>query len=119
MAQTKIICIGCPKGCSVTVTYEGENIQKIEGFGCENGKIYAENEFTAPVRIFTSTVKVEEGKAVLVPVKTAGAVPKKMLMECARESCRIVTKAPVCVGDVICEDFCGTGVNLVATGNAS
>ena len=47
MAQTKIICIGCPKGCTVTVTHEGKTIEKIEGFGCANGKVYAENEFTA------------------------------------------------------------------------
>ena len=38
-----------------------------------------------------------------------------MLMECAKESCRITVKAPVSVGDVVCEDFCGTGVKLVAT----
>lgn len=118
MAQTKIICIGCPKGCTVTVTHEGKTIEKIEGFGCANGKEYAENEFTAPVRIFTSTVKVEGGSSALVPVKTAGSVPKHMLMECARESCRITAKAPVHVGDVINGDFCGTGVALVATGDA-
>ena len=104
MGQTKIICIGCPKGCPITVTYEDKN-----------GENYARNEFTAPVRVFTSTVKVENGEFALVPVKTAGSVPKKMLMECAKESCRITVKAPVSVGDVVCEDFCGTGVKLVAT----
>ena len=115
MDQTKIICIGCPKGCPITVTYEDKTITNIEGFGCKNGENYARNEFTAPVRVFTSTVKVENGEFALVPVKTAGSVPKKMLMECAKESCRITVKAPVSVGDVVCEDFCGTGVRLVAT----
>lgn len=119
MAQTRIICIGCPKGCAVTVTHEGTTIQNIEGFGCENGRTYARNEFTAPVRIFTSTVRVEGGSSALVPVKTAGSVPKNMLMECAKESCRITAEAPIHVGDVIREDFCGTGVALVATGDAS
>lgn len=119
MAQTKIICIGCPKGCSVTVTHEDKAITNIEGYGCANGKIYAENEFTAPVRIFTSTVKVDGGLSPLVPVKTAGSVPKNKLMDCAKESCRIVVKAPVHVGDVIDGNFCGTGVALVATGDAS
>ena len=102
MGQTKIICIGCPKGCPITVTYEDKTITNIEDFGCKNGE-------------FTSTVKVENGEFALVPVKTAGSVPKKMLMECAKESCRITVKAPVSVGDVVCEDFCGTGVKLVAT----
>ena len=65
--------------------------------------------------LFSCTSKVENGEFALVPVKTAGSVPKKMLMECAKESCRITVKAPVSVGDVVCEDFCGTGVKLVAT----
>lgn len=36
MGQTKIICIGCPKGCPITVTYEDKTITNIEGFGCKN-----------------------------------------------------------------------------------
>ena len=38
MGQTKIICIGCPKGCPITVTYEDKTITNIEGFGCKNGE---------------------------------------------------------------------------------
>ena len=30
MGQTKIICIGCPKGCPITVTYEDKTITNIE-----------------------------------------------------------------------------------------
>ena len=114
MEQTKIICIGCPKGCSITVSHEGKEIKDIQGFSCKNGEIYARNEFTAPVRIFTSTVRVAHGDLALVPVKTKGAVPKGMLMECAKASCLIDVEAPISVGDVIVEDFCGTGIQLVA-----
>ena len=114
MEQTKIICIGCPKGCPITISHEGKEIKEIKGYGCKNGETYAQNEFTAPVRIFTSTVRVKNGDLALVPVKTKSSVPKNMLMECAKESCRIEVEAPVNVGDVICEDFCGTGVPLVA-----
>lgn len=118
MAEVKIICIGCPKGCSVMLEHDDENnIINISGYSCPNGEEYARNEFTAPVRIFTSTVKVSGGDMALLPVKTKGAVPKGMLMECARESCRIEAKAPVKIGDVIQSDFCGTGVDLVAARN--
>ncbi|MDD2980358.1 MAG: DUF1667 domain-containing protein [Hespellia sp.] len=115
MRQRCIICIGCPKGCPITITHEGKNIQKIEGYSCENGYIYAKNEFAAPVRIFTSTLRVNAGELELVPVKTTTPVPKNMLMDCARESCRIIVNAPVNIGDVLCENFCGTGSDLVAT----
>jgi CxxC motif-containing protein len=118
MAEVQIICIGCPKGCKVTLAHDDENnILSVSGYGCKNGEEYAKNEFTAPVRIFTSTVKVTGGDLPLVPVKTKGAVPKSMLMECAKESCKIEVSAPVKIGDVIKSDLCGTGVDLVAARN--
>ena len=118
MAEFKIICIGCPKGCSINLEHDdNNNILSISGYGCKNGEEYAKNEFTAPVRIFTSTVKVTGGDLPLVPVKTKDAVPKAMLMECARESCRVEVKAPVKIGDVIKSNFCGTGIDLVAARN--
>ena len=42
MGQTKIICIGCPKGCPITVTYEDKTITNIEGFGCKTVRIMQE-----------------------------------------------------------------------------
>lgn len=118
MAEVSIICIGCPKGCKITLTHDDQNqILSVSGYGCKNGEEYAKNEFTAPVRIFTSTVKVFGGELPLVPVKTKNPVPKKMLMECARESCRIEVKAPVKIGDVVKSNLCGTGVDLVAARN--
>ena len=117
MAETSIICIRCPKGCKVTLTHEDNHILSVKGNGCPRGKEYAQNEFTAPVRIFTSTVRVEEGELSLVPVKTKDPVPKGLLMECARESCNVKIKAPVKIGDVVLKDLCGTGVELVAAGN--
>lgn len=118
MAEVSIICIGCPKGCKITLTHDDQNqILSVSGYGCKNGEEYAKNEFTAPVRIFTSTVKVCGGELPLVPVKTKNPVPKNMLMECARESCRIEVQAPVKIGDVVKSNLCGTGVDLVAARN--
>lgn len=118
MAEVNIICIGCPKGCKITLAHDENNqILSVSAYGCKNGEEYAKNEFTAPVRIFTSTVRVSGGDMVLLPVKTKGAVPKEMLMECAKESCRIEVKAPVKIGDVVKSDLCGTGVDLIAARN--
>lgn len=113
-----IICIGCPKGCKVVLSHnEKKEILSVTGYGCKNGETYARNEFTAPVRIFTSTVKVTGGDLPLVPVKTKNPVPKHMLMECAKESCKIEVSAPVKIGDVVKSNLCGTGVDLVAARN--
>ena len=118
MAKTNIICIRCPKGCHITVTHDDDkNIQKIEGFSCERGEEYAKAEFTNPVRVFTSTVRVKGGDLDLLPVKTDGQIPKPMMIDAAKESCRIEVEAPVKIGQVIKSDFCGTGIDLVAARN--
>ena len=118
MAKTNIICIRCPKGCHITVTHDDDRkIQSIEGFSCPRGEEYAQTEFTNPVRVFTSTVRVKGGDLDLLPVKTNGSIPKPMMMDAARESCRIEIEAPVKIGDVIQSNFCGTGIDLVAARN--
>ncbi len=115
MAQTNIICICCPKGCHITVEHDdNKNILSVSGFTCPRGEEYAHDEFTNPTRVFTSTVRVKGGDLDLLPVKTNGVIPKPMMMDAARESCRIDVTAPIKIGDVIQSDFCGTGVDLVA-----
>lgn len=117
--QTKIICIGCPKGCLVTVQHEAGGIIAITGHRCKSGLEYAENEFTEPKRIFTSTVKLKNGQIAVLPVKTREPVPKEKLFEIAKATCDLQAEAPVYIGDIICADVCGTGVDLIAVRNAA
>ena len=114
---TELTCINCPLGCAIRVTTDGEKITSIEGNTCERGRIYAQNEVTAPVRVVTSSVKVLGGEKKVISVKTKEAIPKGMVFQCAEAMKDIVAKAPVSIGDVICENIAGTGVDLVATAN--
>ncbi|MDD2415024.1 MAG: DUF1667 domain-containing protein [Eubacteriaceae bacterium] len=113
--KTKIICIGCPKGCTISVFHQDKTIEKIEGYQCKNGLAYARDEFTAPRRVLTSTVKIEGGTLAMLPVKTVRAIPKEKLFDCAKKICTLRVNAPVTMGTVICSDLCGTDVDLVAT----
>lgn len=112
---TKIICIGCPKGCPVIIEHEDKTILNITGYRCKVGQTYAENEFTAPKRVFTSTVRIHNGILAMLPVKTDGAIPKEKIFDLAKFICTLQAEAPVTSGDVLCADVCGTGVNLIAT----
>lgn len=117
--EKKIICIICPQGCNITVRGDldkGE-IESIEGFTCKRGKNYAENEFIHPLRILTSSVKVEGASAPLVPVRTRTAIPKELLFKGMEEIRKITLNGKVECGDVIVENFLGTGVDLVASGS--
>ncbi|MBR5922609.1 MAG: DUF1667 domain-containing protein [Clostridia bacterium] len=114
----EIICTVCPTGCTIHVEGENKTITKIEGFSCPRGKLYAENEFISPVRILTSTAKVKNAKTPLVAVRSKTPIPKDKLFDCMEEIKKLELTAPVKRGDVLISDVCGTGVNIIASGEA-
>ena len=107
MERKKLICIGCPKGCELTVFLDGKQ--------CKKGAVYGEKEVTAPTRIVTSTVTVLEGEIPVVPVKTASDIPKDKILACVQALKNVKVTAPVEIGDVIVHDIVHTGVAVVAT----
>lgn len=112
-----IPCTVCPTGCIVYVRNEGDKAGECEGNACARGVDYARAELANPKRIFTGTVRVDACEHPLVPVRTSGEVVRDALLDVAREVKRLRLRAPVCVGDVICENIAGTGVKLIATAN--
>ena len=112
----KLICIGCPLGCSLTVSIEGEDIS-VSGNTCTRGEVYAKKEVTGPMRVVTSSVRVKNGSIPRVSVKTEKDIPKAKIFECMSEIRKLEVEAPIRIGDVMIENCAGTGVALVATKN--
>ncbi|MBQ2750020.1 MAG: DUF1667 domain-containing protein [Clostridia bacterium] len=116
--EKKITCTVCPRGCTILAIREGEEL-KLTGAACPRGEAYAREEFTDPKRMFTSTVRVAEGlsEITLLPVKSAGPVPKRILFDLA-ELCReVVVTEKIKRGDVVVRNALGCGVDLVAGAN--
>lgn len=116
--KKEIICTVCPLGCNISVEGEGEAITSIEGYGCKRGVEYGRNEFSHPVRILTTTVKVA-GSEQLIPVRSSRPIPKELIIKCMEEIKKINVSPPVKRYDVIMPDICGSGADLVATGSYS
>jgi CxxC motif-containing protein len=112
---TKLICISCPKGCSVNVTHEGETITDISGTGCKRGEDYVKKELTDPRRMVASTVRVISGLHPLVPVYTQAPLPKPRIQDLLRELRKIEVQAPVKTGQIILENALELGINVVAS----
>lgn len=112
-----MVCIVCPMGCMMEVegTEDKASSIKVTGNTCKRGYDYAIKECTSPTRSITTTVKVIDGELPVIPVKTAGEVPKEMIFDCMKVIREIKVTAPVKVGDIILEDILGTGVDIVAT----
>ena len=114
-----LTCIICPMGCSMEVEVEtNANGQKkvisVKDNGCKRGEQYAAKELQNPTRTLTTTIKVEGGVLPVVPVKTAGEVPKASLLQCMEVVRRASCRAPVKRGDILLYDLFGTGINVIA-----
>lgn len=116
METRNLICIGCPLGCPVTVTMDGDDIN-VTGNTCPRGADYAKKEVLSPTRIVTSSVKIEGGTMAMVSVKTEHDIPKGKIMEIMDEIHHTKAKAPIAIGDVVIKNCAGTGVDIVATRN--
>lgn len=113
--KKEIICTVCPRGCHVMVEGEGEKILNVEGHSCKRGLEYASTEFAHPVRILTTTVKIDGAANDLLPVRSNRPVPKEKLFDCMAAIRAVQVKLPVKRYDVVIADICGTGVDIVAT----
>jgi len=108
-----IVCVACPMGCQISVELNDDGeILSVTGNTCKRGDAYAR---THPERSLTTTVKVSGGVHPVVPVKSAKAVPKDKVKDCVKEIAKLEIKAPVKIGDVVCANILGTGVDIVAT----
>lgn len=115
MEVKNLTCIGCPMGCALAVEVEGNKVVGVSGNTCKRGESYARKEVTAPARMVTSTVRVMNGKADMVSVKTREDIPKEKIFDCAKALKNVEVKAPIRIGDVIISDIAGTGVDIIAT----
>ncbi|MBQ8028410.1 MAG: DUF1667 domain-containing protein [Clostridia bacterium] len=111
-----LICVSCPLGCSMSVELsDSGEVLSVKGNTCKRGEQYAISECTNPVRMLTTTMKVNGGSLNVVPVKTSVPIPKGKMFECMEVINNEVVDAPVAMGDVLICNICDTGADIVAT----
>ena len=107
-------CIVCPNSCLITVEESDESL-KIIGNQCKRGEEFAKNEYTHPMRMFTSTMKIKDAVIPRISVISSGEIPKEKMKEAQALMAETVLEAPVKLGDVLVHDICGTGVDIIAS----
>ena len=110
---TQLICITCPKGCTLEVHRAGDTVVKVEQ-GCKRGHEYAQRELVDPRRMISSTVKISGGAHPLLPVYTSEAFPKPRIPDLMATLREMKIKAPVRMNQVVLENVLDTGVNILA-----
>jgi CxxC motif-containing protein len=112
--EEKIICITCPKGCTLEVTHDGKTVIRVNQ-GCKRGKEYVQRELTDPRRMVASTVRVRGGLHPLLPVATAAPFPKPRIPELMDALRQVEVAAPIEPGQPILSDALGTGIAIIAS----
>lgn len=116
METRELICVNCPKGCRITVTLDDQNqVSDVKGYSCLQGKNYAEQECTRPMRILTTTVKIDHAPFRVIPVITSKDIPLDMMEEAMTEIRKLEIEAPIHVGEIIVKNFLDTGADLIAS----
>ena len=87
----------------------------MEGNKCEKSKEFVSQELIEPMRILTTTVRVQGSGWPVTPVRTDKAVPKRLFPRIMRQLRRVEVKAPVNILDVVVRDVLHTGANIIAT----
>ncbi len=113
-ATTDIVCIVCPNGCRIRCAQtEGEIV--CSGQKCKRGETYAAAELTHPMRSLTTSVKTAFPESPVVSVRTDGEIEKAKLIDVAKALGSVIVNQRVKIGDIIAENICGTGVNIICT----
>lgn len=113
---SEIICIICPLACRVSVAVDDEGrIVKIKNFQCKKGKEYAVAEYGAPVRVLTTTLRVEKSRHALLPVRTNRAIPRRELLGCMNQLARLRVEPPLKAGEVVVRNILNTGSDIITT----
>lgn len=107
----ELICITCPRGCHLVV----DDALNVSGNNCPRGAIYAKAELTHPVRMVTSTVKIDSEIESRLPVKTKEPIAKELIFKVMDEINKVEVKAPIKIGDVVIKNVLGSGVDVIAT----
>ena len=111
-----ITCVSCPLGCRIRLNKKG--YKKIyTGHECKKGEEYAIQEINNPMRLLTTTVKIDNGEEKLLPVRSKNEIPKDMIMRGIIELSKIKVKAPIKCGDLIYKNILETGVDIISSRN--
>jgi CxxC motif-containing protein len=104
-----------PIGCEIDVIHDGNKIISMEGNKCEKSEEFVTQELIEPMRILTTTVRVEGARRPVMPVRTDKAVPKRLFPRIMKRLIRVKLQAPVSMLDVVVRDVLHTGANVIAT----
>lgn len=113
--QRTMVCITCPRGCTLSVTTEDNGNISVTGNFCKRGEIFAKQELTHPMRTICSTVATTFPDVPVVPCRVSAEIPKDKIFTVMEEINRACVTKPIGRGDIIINNVSGLGVDVICT----
>ncbi len=111
---TNIICVTCPKGCTLEVRHDGASVKEIKP-GCKRGHEYAQHEMVDPRRNVATSVRIRGAVHPLLPVYTSAPFPKKLIPQLLVEIRQAAVESPVKMGEIVLKNILGSGIDILAS----
>ncbi len=108
----KVLCIRCPKGCSLDLEIGDEIV--VKGNECKVGEDYGKQEGREPRRVVPTTVRIKDARWPRLPIRTEESIPLDNIEDVMEAVRGVVVKAPIGKGDVIINDVADTSVSMIA-----
>ena len=121
----ELICIACPRGCTLTVTIGGTpDTIEVSGNSCPKGISYGKQEVLCPMRTLTTTVACQsarhngetpgfgEPEFIRLPVKTGCEIPLEEMKSMIEKIRTITAAAPVRYGDCLAQLTAENGTKI-------
>ena len=96
----QLICITCPVGCKLEADLTDGKLT-VTGNACKRGIDFAMAELTHPMRSLTSTVRTNDRRAPMLPVRTDREIPKEAMPAVMRLLAGVEVTAPKASGDIV------------------
>jgi CxxC motif-containing protein len=111
----ELICIVCPRGCSIRAEKKPDGTFDITGNTCKRGYDFARSELTAPMRTICSTVRTAFPECPAAPVRVSRDIPKARIFDVMREINAVTVRERLGRGDVVIGDVLGLGADVIIT----
>lgn len=115
--MSRLVCIVCPRGCTMEVTKNEDGTFEVAGNSCKRGKEFAISEQTMPMRTICSTAATAFRDVPVIPVRVSSDIPKEKIFDVMKEINNLVITERVGRGDTVIENVLGLGVDVIATSN--
>ena len=110
----KLVCIVCPKGCSMRIEEKDGNYT-VSGNTCKRGAEFAISEMTCPMRTICSTVRTTFSDVPVLSVRVSAEIPKDRIFDVMGEIRKVRLDQPVRRGEPVIRNVLGLGVDIIAT----